>query len=225
MFPAKDENSRQSDMKKTRLAPAYFKTTRVKAGYTVERWIYWNNERQANREQERVSLGNLSQLVFEIEQGKSTPEKSKRLLKEFCECVAFGETIPGKILAFLRAAFLRIVDKRLSTDKALGLVHFKKGVPVNPDTEEKDTIAAAEVLRRRLSGDSFEDAIAAVREELERGDTQVREARRKYKNNALILLRLERGGACVPWSNQEIARLTKFYKNDPSFIPPGKSPN
>jgi len=84
---------------------------------------------------------------------------------------------------------------------------------------------AADVLRCRLDGTAHQECLAVVSDKYGWGQTIIGEAWAAHKQDALILLRLERAADKYPWAPDEVQRLAEIFKDEPWFIAPGKSPN
>jgi len=165
----------------------------------------------------RLSPSSIYHIACDVKKGEADPEKARELLIDFCERYGTNEAIPPDLYKHIYDAFKSCLDDGKSLDAAFGLKR-KKGRPA-VDQHSLWELAAG-VLRLRMEGLSAEDAVIEVSETRYISETQVWEAWRKNKLDALILLRLERPHDSYPWSEEEVTRLTELFSKEDWFIPP-----
>jgi hypothetical protein len=185
--------------------------------------------------------GQLNWLASIVEDGTATPDEARELLHEFVRQVDAGNLAP-RMAQHMRdcvAAYLtgrktlqpapRVGRERPigvpvpSMEKAFGIGRVGPGNPkTDPDTLVE---VAAQVLARRLDGESSEDAVAAVAEERKGADlavsseSQVKAAWGAHQQDALMFVRIHR--LRRPFSVQEQERLNKLFWGKLWFTPPG----
>lgn len=163
-----------------------------------------------------LSAGQVHQICWEVREGKADPDDVKAMLADFCEGIGAGTRIEPAIFLYLRDAFSAYLCGERTLEAALGL-RGKRGA--RETARERDQKTAAEVLRRLLREDELlEVAALAVAEEFERGKTQVERAWARYKQTALIILRIERSLKNRSFTVREKRRLKEIFKNESWFI-------
>ncbi len=161
-------------------------------------------------------------VAWGIRKGTALPDDARRLLSHFCDLLDRKEDIPYELLSHLRDAFRSYLDGKRTLESSLGLTR-KRGRP--RADEETRTKMAAEVLRLRLEKTSHQDALAHVANHFSCADSVIGEAWAAHKQDAWIVLRLERMLGKNPLTQIEESRLSEIFRDEPWFIAPGKSPN
>jgi hypothetical protein len=203
-------------------------------------------------ESEPLGPGNVVHYAALVANGTADPIDARRLLSEFVRQASTGsvsshliEHLRACIAAFLagkkvldpapEAGRVKAVGVPIQTlEKALGLSLVSTGRP--PIDANTKTLVAADVLRRRLSNESHQDALASVAKDRKRGRlpvssaTEVGEAWAAYKCEALTWVRLYRASGLDPsgdsWAPEEMKRLRKIYaKVDGAVFPGGPATN
>ena len=170
---------------------------------------------------EKLTPAGIRQIYMDVSNGTAKASDVKRVLDVFCHPEGKDGRAYQEALKFLQRRLTVFIRDNIPLEKALGLVK-RQGRP-EADGEIPRNMAAA-ILRMRLAGRSHQDALAAVSKKFGWGESSVGDAWRVYKMDAVLMLRLERANGSIPWSNQEIERLCKIFKDDKWFVKPGESP-
>jgi len=156
-------------------------------------------------------------IAWEVRDGEANPEDSRRLLKLFCDCFDQKKKMPNELIEHLRDAFDSFLKDERNIESALGLVR-KKGKP--KADEQVQMQMAAELLRFRLGGKSHQVALEEVAEKFGWSKTIVGEAWKKWWQEGITLLRLERPPDGYPWTPGEVQKMAKIFRNNKLFIAP-----
>jgi len=152
-------------------------------------------------------------LQYERRDGEADPDDVRLLLQLFCDFVDKGSTPPFELLQYLRDGFRDYLSGSRKLEAAVGLAR-RRGPP---KTDEGTLwLRAAEVLRNRLAGQTYEQAVFKAAEDLGVGETVIKEAWEAHNAHALILLRVERHfdkDRNRPFSLEEQARIIDIYKD------------
>ena len=172
-------------------------------------------------ESEELTPADVRQIYMDVSNGTAKASDVKRVLDVFCHPEGKDGRAYQEALKFLQRRLSAFIRDEVPIENALGLVR-KKGRP--EADEEKRSEMATSVLKRRLAGESHQDALATVSESFHCGETCVGDAWRVYKMDAVFMLRMERANGSTPWSDQEIKRFCEIFKDEKWFVPPGESP-
>ncbi len=157
-------------------------------------------------------LRQIIDLQYQRRDGEADPEQVREALRLFCDSVNRGEVPPVELLQYLRDGFQDFLGgTQIAT--ALGLTR-RRGRP--KADEFAQWARAAEVLRNRLAGQTYEQAVFQAAEDLGIGETAIKEAWEAHNANALVLLRLERHfdeERKESFSAEEQARLIDIFKD------------
>jgi hypothetical protein len=172
-------------------------------------------------DEDELTLGLICQIASNIRDGKADPEQARRLLRHFLDCTERArpdqKVLPDPLLEFFRHAFaVYLKDPRPGKlEKLLGLTRQKRGKPINPETPERHHMIALEVLRRRLEGKLFSDAVLDASEKFGIHERNVQDIWSDHKHVALDLEAVYRGLEAPDqkawWTDEEKIRLRKMY--------------
>lgn len=199
-------------------------------------------------EREPLGPAQINWLASIVADGTATPDEARELLREFVSQADAGN-VSERMIRHMRdcvRAYLqgrkvllpnsdagrdKPIDVSIkSMEKAFGLTRVSRGQPrIDRDIH---CAAAMEVLERLLTGETLEVASEVVAEDRrENGlplssDTQVSDAWAKYKQDALLWLRIARTRDVdldgKGWTEQELARLCEIYADVPGIVLPGE---
>jgi hypothetical protein len=158
----------------------------------------------------RLSPSEIFQIFWDVRDGTADPEAVALLLRDYCERFDHGEDIPRLLQEYLRDSFAAYLSGERNIDVALGLKRAKRG-PKRVDNAH----IAVEILRERLQGSSYEDAVAVAEKRCHRERSVVQKAWSEHKCSAVSIVRNERPYDSHPWTVDEEARLREIFKNDP----------
>ncbi|NIR48065.1 hypothetical protein GWO43_06445 [candidate division KSB1 bacterium] len=185
-----------------------------------------NNELEENE----LSPADIFQITLDVREQAAEPDDARKLLQIFCELQELwtGNGLDKDnyrkfefILQHFRDSFQSYLNgDRKTLEAALGLKRKKARPKADPQIR---TEMAAEVLRLRLKQISHQDALEEVSHKFGWGITVIGEAWAAHKQDALILLRLERALDSYPWSPDEFERLKVILGKEPWFLTSEKS--
>jgi len=161
---------------------------------------------------EPLSTGQIIDLQYQRRDGEADPERVREALRLFCEVVNKGEMPPVELLQYLRDGFQDFLGG-MQIATALGLTR-RRGRPRVDEFEQ--WARAAEVLRNRLAGQTYENAIFKASEDLGIGETVIKQAWEAHSTHGLVLFRLERyfdENLKQPFSAEEQARLIDIFQD------------
>ena len=162
-----------------------------------------------------------------VAEGRADPEDARQLMQIFCDYVGDGRQVPSRLMEHFKECFQAILDggrrvypepgqetaaepiiEKCSVKTALGLEKKRGRASVNI---EKRIRLAAEVLRRRLNGLSYEKAIAEVSgvPGIAVAERVVASAWSEHFEYAVYTLQIERSFG--PWTEAEKAVLQKLF--------------
>jgi len=151
---------------------------------------------------EILSPVDIFQIVCNIREGTADPNDACRLMRLFCYFVdkeikptkeLFGyqpdyrpdELVPKELLWHFRDAFEAILDEGKTPESALGLAR-REGRPAKYNLD-----IAKELVRLRINGDTYLNAVADISIKLNLGETTIRQAWREYWFQACFEIRNE----------------------------------
>lgn len=164
-----------------------------------------------------LTAAGVRQIYMQVVQGTADPSDVRRVLAIFSEPDRQNGMTLHEATKFLQRRIAVFLKDGTSIESALGLTRPKG----RPHGEEETRIEmAAAVLSRRMSGMPHQEALEEVSARFGWGKTQVGEAWKLYKMDALLTVRLQRAHDKYPWSEAEVAQLRKIFKKDQWFTPP-----
>ena len=170
---------------------------------------------------EPVSRATIWQIAWQVRDGEADVGDVKRLLMTVCYHFKRQEKLPKELHMFLADAFSRYLSGQATIEAALGLKKCKSGRrKIDADIS---TQIAAEFLRHRLEGLSWDDAIESTRKVVCKSKTVIEEAWAHHRHDARVVLRIERVLDKKPFSEEEVVVLEKIFKKEASLISPDNS--
>lgn len=134
-----------------------------------------------------------------------------------------------KVLEKLGPADEAITIQTKTLDKAFGLVGTQAGR--RKIVADEEAMVAAQILRELLRGQLYKDAESTVSRERRRAGhsvtakTHIRRVWRERKADGLLTLRLMRAQDGESWTENEMVRLKKIYRDVRGAPLPGHVPN
>jgi hypothetical protein len=168
---------------------------------------------------EPLTLSQIDLIAFAVRDGDATGEDAKRLMAHFCDLVESGKPVPQRLLEHFNEAFKAYLHGTKKIEAALGLVR-KKGRP--PVDQKHNVEMAAEVLRLRLDGTTYEVAVEETAQKFSCSETTVRQALRGNRMVALDCVVIEREKQRRKFTDEEKARLRKIFHDMPRIDRFGK---
>lgn len=154
------------------------------------------------------------QVACDVRAGTAEPDSVRQLMRQFCDSVDSGERPSRYLMEYLRDAFRSyLTGDRKNIEVALGLRRARRGRRGFDNSR-----MAVEVLRARLSGLSYDEAIEKSVKRFHKGRTVVQEAWSDHGTFAVEILRSERPYGAYPWSPDEVERLKEIFSDNPSFF-------
>jgi hypothetical protein len=154
-----------------------------------------------------LTRARIFQIAWDVRQGEADPDDARRLIALYCEP---NNEAPRELVDHIKSSFRAYVSGEASSlDSAFGLKRRRGRTPSN---EQARINIAVAVLRQRLLGKSYEDALADTEELLKIGRTKITEAWSACKLEALVTVRLGRPND-RPWSPVEQRRLIAIYES------------
>jgi hypothetical protein len=174
-------------------------------------------------DEDELTLGQICEIASDIRDGKADPEQARRLLRHFLDCTERGrpdqKVLPDPLLEFFRYVFTVYLKNPRpgNLERLLGLTPGR-GKPANPKTAENYHMIAWEVLRRRLEGKLFSDAVLDASEKFRIHERNVQDIWGDHKHVALgleaVCRGLEASDKKAWWTNEEKIRLRKMYADN-----------
>lgn len=154
------------------------------------------------------------QVACDVRAGTAEPDSVRQLMRQFCDSVDSGESPSRYLMEYLRDALTSYLNgERKHIDVALGLRRATRG-RIGVDNSH----IAVEVLRARLAGMTYEDAVAEAMRLCYKERTVVQDAWKNHQTDAVFLLRNERPRDAYPWSPEECALLARIFSKNRSFF-------
>lgn len=172
---------------------------------------YWFDLQAAH---DALIPASIAQLCYEADEGTIAPDDAERLMAAFCYWVEQRRPVPPSLLDHIGRAFReylngegRSLDRAPGLVRALGLVRARG----KPSLDEATLLTiAAEVLRSRLAGKSYEDAVAEASAVFGWAESVISKAWATHKDHVVEILRVERAAEGGEWGKDEHERLLKI---------------
>ncbi|MGC4059948.1 MAG: hypothetical protein QM749_03470 [Aquabacterium sp.] len=195
-------------------------TYRKKADRLIDRGVKCDDNFHIPDCSPNLSSLEIANVSRRIREKKSSKEDAESLLRQFVyEAYKGGNIgINRELILHLRDAIQTYLDDGINLEIALGLKKAK-GRPKVKNSSQK-TLWATMILKSRLRGETYENAIAEVVQQVNStgcSKTSVESAWQDSRNEALPSLTIERRKASISplYSDTEVALLKSMF---PDFI-------
>ena len=166
---------------------------------------------------ENLSPIAIKEIVEKVKYQTAEPKDAMRLMLLFCDLVKSNKQIPKELLHHFKYAFEAVASTGMSADRALGI---KRSNNRPPASEYGGTMIAHKVLQERLKGNTYEIAVNSVSGEYGVGTTKVKNAWKKYKEQALNTELMYRHLAHNVFSQKDKKLIDEIYEGESFYSSP-----
>jgi len=133
----------------------------------------------------------IANLIDDIEAGIASPDDAKKLLSFFLESYEDDNPLNSDLKAFVNNAFQEFLNSNQSLDQSFGIDPSKK---IKKEALKQKDIFSAILFQKLVDekGLSYLEASFEAEERSSRKKTTITNAAGKYKDDAKLLLRLQR---------------------------------
>ena len=133
----------------------------------------------------------IANLIDDIEAGIASPDEAKKLLSLFLQSYEDKTPLNPDLEAFVHSAFYEFLNSNQSLDQSFGIDPSKK---IKKETLKQKNIFSA-ILFEKLTAEkglSYLEASFEAEERSDRKKTTITNASAKYKDDAKLLLRIQK---------------------------------
>ena len=167
---------------------------------------------EAAEDEDELSPGDVAELDQDRQLRQADPDEVRRALRQVCTCLSSGRpAAPALNEFFCRWVGAFLNGKYRTLDQALGLMPEPGR---SPEKELRQIDLAADVLRLRLEGKTFEGAVTEVTKVHGASRSVVARACRDYKESAACIVEIERALSGADWTPEQKERWKRIFPDE-----------